>query len=96
MIIVMICLIIFILLFVIGWYMCIFIIVVSIIIGIFLSIGLIELIIYMIDGKGIKYEMMNFLLLLLKDIFLVLVLIGLFGVIMDVVIIIVSGMYEIL
>ena len=61
-----------------------------------MSIGLTELIIYMTDGKGIKYETMNFLSLPPKDIFLASVLIGSLGAIMDVAITIASGMHEIL
>ncbi len=50
----------------------------------------------MTDGKGIKYETMNFLSLPPKDIFLASVLIGSLGAIMDVAITIASGMHEIL
>ncbi|MDN8864782.1 YibE/F family protein, partial [Staphylococcus aureus] len=51
---------------------------------------------YMTDGKGIKYETMNFLSLTPKDIFLASVLIGSLGAIMDVAITIASVMHEIL
>ncbi len=67
----------------------------STIIGTFLSIGLTELIIYMTDGKGIKYETMNFLSLPPKDIFLASVLIGSAGC-YECAITIASGMHEIL
>ncbi len=79
-----------------GWHMRTLITIASTIIGTFLSIGLTELIIYMTDGKGIKYETMNFLSLPPKDIFLASVLIGSLGAIMDVAITIASGMHEIL
>ncbi|HDP6080761.1 TPA: YibE/F family protein [Staphylococcus aureus] len=92
----MICSTILTLLLVTGWHMRTLITIASTIIGTFLSIGLTELIIYMTDGKGIKYETMNFLSLPPKDIFLASVLIGSLGAIMDVAITIASGMHEIL
>lgn len=65
-------------------------------IGMFLCVGIIEVIIKFIGGNGIKYEIIIFFIFFFKDVFLVFVLIGIFGVVMDVFIIIVSGMYEIL
>lgn len=79
-----------------GWHMRTWITTVGTLLGTFLCIGITQIIIQFTNGAGIKYETMSFLTLPPKDIFLVSVLIGSLGAVMDVAITISSGMYEIL
>lgn len=86
----------FTLLLVTGWHMRTLVTIISTLIGTFLCVGVMELIIQLTGGNGIKYETMTFLTLPPKEVFLASVLIGTLGAVMDVAITISSGMYEIL
>lgn len=84
------------LLLVIGWNPRTGITIVSTLLGTFICVGLMQLIISLTGGNGLKFETMGFLTLPPTEVFLASVMIGSLGAVMDVAITISSGMAEIL
>ena len=69
--------------------------IVGTLLGTFLCVGIAAIVIHYTEGRGIKYETLNFLTLPPKDVFLASVLVGTLGAVMDVAITMSSGMHEI-
>ena len=84
------------LLLVIGWNLRTGITIVSTLLGTFICVGLMQLIISLTGGNGLKFETIGFLTLPPTEVFLASVMIGSLGAVMDVAITISSGMAEIL
>lgn len=72
-----------------------FVAVIATLLGTFLSIGISQIVMFLTNRSGIKYETMSFLTVPPTEIFLASVLIGSLGAVMDVAITLTSSLYEI-
>lgn len=77
-----------------GWNKKSLIAVISTIISVLVTLMIVQFVIWITDGKGIRYETIVFLTMPPKKIFLTSILIGSLGAIMDITITIASALYE--